>query len=105
MTTHNAKSIILLLIAIILFLIATLSLLGFFAVVTPEEALNRGYPPMPENWEAGIFSHGSYYKWFTIAEHPILFGFSILLFFAAWGVTIVTILSQRKAFLIKHKSD
>lgn len=91
-------------IAIILFLIATLFLLGFFAVVTPEEALNRGYPPMPRNWEAGVFSHGSYYKWFTITEQPILFGFSILLFFAAWGVTIVTVLSKRKAFLIKHKS-
>ncbi len=59
---------------------------------------------MPANWEAGVFSHGSYYQWFTIAEQPILFGFSILLFFAAWGVTIVTALSKRKAFLIKHKS-
>jgi hypothetical protein len=84
-------------IAIILFFVAVCSILSFFMAETPEQALNQGYSsPMPENWGAGVFSHGSYYKWFTIEEQPILFGLSIFLFFAAWLLIITLALSRRK---------
>ncbi len=84
-------------IAVILFFVAIFSILSFLMAETPEQALNQGYSsPMPENWDAGVFSHGSYYKWFTIGEQPILFGFSIILFFAAWLLIITLALSKRK---------
>lgn len=93
---------IIFLIGIILFFISTLSLLSFLSVVTSEEALNRGYPPLPGNWEAGVFSHGSYYKWFTIVDQPILFVFSIAMFLIAWSLIIVSAMSIRKALLTKY---
>lgn len=88
---------ILLPIAIILFFVAVFSILNFFMAVTPDQALNQSYSAqMPENWGAGVFSHGSYYRWFTIAEQPMLFGFSVFLLFAAWLLTIILVLSKHK---------
>jgi hypothetical protein len=65
--------------------------------VTPDQALNQIYSvQMPENWGAGVFSHGSYYRWFTIEQKPMLFGFSVFLLFAAWLLIIILALSKRK---------
>ncbi len=91
-------------IAIILFFVAVFSLLSFFTAMTPEEALSKGYPPMPANWSGGVFSHGSYYRWLTIAEQPLLFGFLVFLLFAAWLLLIMTSLCKRKTFMANRKS-
>ena len=50
---------------------------SFLVAVTPAEAVARGGPGMPSDWEAGVLNHGSYYEWYTISGHPFLFGISV----------------------------
>lgn len=56
---------------------------------------------MPADWEAGVMNHGSYYQWFTVSDQPILFMLSVALFFGAWLLVIVTVLSKRHTYLTK----
>ncbi len=53
----------------------------FLVAITPEEALARGYPPIPVGWEAGVFDHGRYIKWLLPENHPILFLFTLITWF------------------------
>lgn len=53
------------------------SVISFTVAMTPEQVLEKGYPPLPENWSAGVYNHGSYYRWFSIDDQPILFLLSL----------------------------
>ncbi|HMU88440.1 MAG TPA: hypothetical protein PKC11_12575 [Agitococcus sp.] len=68
-----------LLLALILFLIGAPCVSSFKNAMTPVEAIHKGYPTMPPNWEAGVFSHGDYYQWYTIQKHPIGYAFSLVI--------------------------
>jgi hypothetical protein len=64
------------LIAAVLVLPAFFCTVSFLAVDTAVEAA-RGGKPLPGGWSAGVMSHGTYYRWWTIAERPIFFGLSV----------------------------
>jgi len=66
-------------IAIVVFVIGAFSVLSFIFAITPQEAIERGMKPMPATWEAGVFNHGEYYRWYAIERHPILFMISALM--------------------------
>lgn len=51
---------------------------SFIVALTPEQALRKGYPPIPAHWEAAVMNKGSYYQWLTIWDHPFLFALSLL---------------------------
>src|SRR5690606_15479764 len=53
-----------------------LSTISFIAAIDPEQARGNGQP-LPPGWSAGVMSHGSYYRWWTIGERPVLFGLSV----------------------------
>lgn len=63
---------------------------SFFMAVTPEEALKRGYQPIPSGWEAGVMSHGKYYEWYSIQNHPIFFFTCFLGFIILFSFTIIS---------------
>jgi len=65
---------ILLPIAVILFWAMGFSLISFSAAETPS-----GQEAIPAYLDGRVPNGGSYYKWFTIANHPFLFGLSIVL--------------------------
>ena len=65
-------------IAVITFVAGTCSILSFVFAITPEEAIERG-DSIPADWEAGVFNHGEYYRWYTIEKHPVLFIFSAMM--------------------------
>lgn len=99
---------ILTLLAFILFFVADVSLISFFFAITPEEALEQGLQPIPVGWEAGVPNHGSYYRWFTIAEHPILFGVSLLGLIVPWFFIIVVGLRHKdklRQFVYSRKNS
>lgn len=50
--------------------------LSFLNAVTREEALRKWGMPLPYGWTAGVWDHSHYYHWWTISEHPFLFGMS-----------------------------
>lgn len=50
---------------------------GFLNAITPAEAVRQGQPPVPIQWEAGVWNHGGYLPWFTIRRHPALFALSV----------------------------
>jgi hypothetical protein len=54
-----------------------LTTLCFIGAVTPEQGLQKGYPPMPAHWEAGFWNHGSYVQWPDMWKHPFLFALSV----------------------------
>ena len=62
---------------ILLLPIGGLTTWSFVVAKTPAEVAKEGGPPMPSDWEAGVFNHGAYYRWCTIANHPMLFGLSV----------------------------
>ncbi len=73
---------------------------SFVSAITPHEAALTGDAVMPTHWEAGIMNHGEYYRWYTISNHPILFGISLAVFVGSAGFillsgTIVTWLEER----------
>jgi hypothetical protein len=55
-----------------------ISVMSFFAAITPAQAEYSHQLKMPASWEAGVLDHGSYYQWITIAGHPLLFVASLL---------------------------
>lgn len=63
------------------FFVGSFCIMNFLLAMPPEEALSRGYSPMPVGWEAGVFSHGSYIRWLLPENHPILFLGTVLLWF------------------------
>lgn len=70
--------------AVILFGCSVLSTICFLMAETPQQAaqkINQGFSYcgalMPETWEAGVFNHGSYVKWYSLNKHPFLFIFSL----------------------------
>jgi hypothetical protein len=63
---------------IVLFPFFILAVISFVTAITPQQAEQLHQLTMPSTWEAGVFSHGSYYRWITITGHPILFALSIL---------------------------
>lgn len=64
---------------------------NFFAAVTPEEALRRGYQPFPNGgWEAGVMSHGKYYEWYSIHDHPLFFLTCLLGFMFLFSFVIIS---------------
>ena len=65
-------------------------LVNFFAAVTPEEALRRGYQPIPSGWEAGVMNHGKYYEWYSIQNHPLLFLTCLLGFIILFAFIIIS---------------
>ena len=71
-----------------LVLFASLPLSNFSRAITPAEAIEQGYEPMPEYWEAGVYSHGSYTKWMKTENHPFAFSLSLLIFAAAFSYLI-----------------
>jgi len=58
------------------FLVGGFFLMNFQHAMTPIEALALGYSPMPFDWEAGVFSHGSYFRWYLPGNHPVLYAVS-----------------------------
>jgi hypothetical protein len=58
------------------------STVSFVDAITPEQA-NADNMPLPSGWTAGVMNHGSYYKWWTIQQRPILFGVSLFILVAA----------------------
>jgi hypothetical protein len=64
------------LIAAVLVLPAFFCTVSFLAADTAVEVA-RGGKPLPGGWSAGVMSHGTYYRWWTIAERPIFFGLSV----------------------------
>lgn len=96
---------LLFLMAVALFFVAVLSIISFLFAITPEEALKSGLTPIPAGWEAGVFSHGTYYRWLTIAKHPILFGLSVIGFFSAWVFIIFVVLTRYKYFRKRIRSN
>jgi hypothetical protein len=64
------------LIAAVLVLPAFFCTVSFLAADTAVEAA-RGGKPLPGGWLGGVMSHGTYYRWWTIAERPIFFGLSV----------------------------
>lgn len=66
---------ILLPISVILLWVMGFSLLSFSAAESPS-----GQEVIPTYLDGRVPNHGSYYRWFTIANHPFLFAFSIILF-------------------------
>lgn len=81
-------------IGVVIFFSASFTLMSFYTAETPAEAIALGYAPMPAHWEAGVFNHGSYYRWLLPENHPVILGFSILFFFVGWGLTLVTGISK-----------
>jgi len=55
---------------------ASFSTINFVIAVTPEQA-NANNLPLPLGWTAGVMNHGSYYRWWTIQEKPLLFALSV----------------------------
>jgi hypothetical protein len=63
---------------------------SFIVAVTPEEALRKGYPPMPAHWEAVVLDKGFNYPWLRLQDHPFLFALSVIIFFIiGFGLTWV----------------
>jgi hypothetical protein len=55
-----------------------LSTICFLVAETPEEAMNnKRRTPMPQTWEAGVYTHGFYIHWLTLSKHPFLFALSV----------------------------
>ena len=65
-------------IAVAAFGASILAVLSFLMAETPEAAVRAGHSPMPVNWQAGVFNHGSHYRWCTISAHPFLFALSLV---------------------------
>ncbi len=40
---------------------------------------------MPDYWEAGVYSHGSYTRWTKAENHPFAFSFYLLVFAGAFS--------------------
>ena len=83
-----------------LFGLSIIAVLSFLVAQTPSEAITAGRPPMPPDWEAGVFNHGSYYPWYTIRSHPFLFALSVGSLISSFAVlTYITKhwLSDRKS--------
>jgi hypothetical protein len=60
---------------------------AFYSTVNFESAINREQAiaentPLPSGWTAGVMDHGSYYRWWTIQQRPILFGVSLFILVA-----------------------
>jgi len=51
---------------------------SFYNAYTPQEALARYGSPLPEGWPAGVNNHGSYYKWWTNEQKPVLSALSVV---------------------------
>jgi hypothetical protein len=57
---------------------------SFFAVVSFTQAepssivRARHGVDIPSHWTAVVWNHGSYYRWYTIKDHPRLFALSVL---------------------------
>jgi hypothetical protein len=58
---------------IILIFVGGLFQQNFDSAMTPTEAIEQGYPPMPAHWEVGVFNHGNYFKWYTVESNPVLY--------------------------------
>jgi apolipoprotein N-acyltransferase len=52
--------------------------MNFIAAVTPEQALREHHKPLPPGWTAGVMNHGSYFRWWTIGESPVVFSLSAI---------------------------
>jgi hypothetical protein len=50
--------------------------MSFQGALTNEEAMAKWGKPIPDHWEAGVMNHGEYYEWYTIENHPVLYGVS-----------------------------
>ena len=89
---HVFKVLVILLL-LVGYMLAGISVISFMAAVTPEEARAKNLP-LPSGWTAGVWNHGAYYHWWTIQEKPLLFGISVfylltcLLFFGGQGYLI-----------------
>ncbi len=63
------------------FFVGGFCIMNFMVAMTPEEAIARGYSPIPAGWEAGVFNHGSYIRWLLPENYPILFLAIVILWF------------------------
>jgi len=70
------------------------STLNFVLAETPEQAAARGRS-MPAEWEAGVWNHGRYLRWYRISSHPWLFGAGCLGLLAAAGVLVMGALGSK----------
>jgi hypothetical protein len=64
------------------------STMNFLLAETPEQATARGRS-MPAEWEAGVWNHGKYLKWYRISEHPWMFGGGCVGLLAAVGTLLM----------------
>jgi hypothetical protein len=51
--------------------------ISFLVADTRAQALAERQISLPPTWEVGVWNHGSYYEWYSIAQHPLLFGMSL----------------------------
>ncbi|MGV3722527.1 MAG: hypothetical protein ACO1SX_16595 [Actinomycetota bacterium] len=64
------------------------STMNFILAESPEAAAAKGRS-MPAHWEAGVWNHGRYMRWYRIESHPWLFGAGCLGLIAAAGVLLL----------------
>jgi hypothetical protein len=62
---------------------AFICVVSFVVSDTPAQALAQRRVVFPATWEAGVWNHGSYYEWYSLAQHPILFIMSLVWFAAS----------------------
>ena len=63
---------------VVLLGLSILSTISFLAAEAPQDAARKGWANMPATWEAGVYSHGFYYEWYLVKEHPFFFALSIV---------------------------
>jgi hypothetical protein len=64
------------------------STMNFILAESPETAAAKGRS-MPADWDAGVWNHGSYMRWYRIESHLWLFGAGCLGLAAAAGVLLM----------------
>jgi hypothetical protein len=74
------------LIRVVAMLVTALSLYAVFMFLNADPPNQPGHniscAPMPSHWEAGVCTHGKYFEWYLIRNHPFLFVLSLAGFVA-----------------------
>jgi len=79
----------------VLHLAAGISLINFAVAYTPDEAKLVGHT-FPPDWSAGVMNHGTFYRWYTVNDAPVLFGFSVIVLILAIGSFIYWTMFERQ---------
>lgn len=72
-----------------------------FMMAKPPAGLDFHGKSLPAGWEAAVPSHGRFYEWYLMANHPILFVLGILF----WLAPLVPLYRLHKAQAVQRQED